>query len=161
MLSNGWSLTGAAVRVIHTAQLSDDTGLSVAVSSEAGEVRLGFSAEYRRLGDCLPCHVWHAEATRELPVEVLAAVSSANAATSDDDPTEVADELTVAGWSQPYPPERKWISPCRDREVVFIDDELDDTPLPWQIRRKAGRPVTIHATDGTPAAVIVALALTD
>lgn len=50
---------------------------------------------------------WLGKATCELSVEVLAAVSSANTAASDDDPTEVAGQLTTAGWSQPHPPERK------------------------------------------------------
>ena len=161
MLNNGWTLTGATVRIIHTAHLTDDSGLTIAVSSEAGKVRLDFYSEYRRLGGYLSRLAWHAEASHELPVEVLAAVTSANTAASDDDPTEVDDQLTTAGWSRASLLERKWISPNGDREVVFIDDELENTPLPWQIRHKAGRPVTIHASDDTPAAVIVAFALTD
>jgi len=160
MLTNGWTLTGATVRVIHTAHLTDDAGLTIAVSSEAGKVRLDFDSEYRYFGDGLSRMAWHAEASRELPVEVLAAVTSANTAASDEDPTEVGNQLTAAGWSQPYPTEQKWISPAQDREVLLIDDELEDTPLPWQIRHKAGRPVTIHASADTPAAVIGALALT-
>lgn len=44
---------------------------------------------------------------------------------------------------------------------MFLNDELVDTPLPWQIHRKAGRLVTVHASEEIPAAVIVALALTD
>lgn len=161
MLNNGWSLTGATVRVIHTAHLTDDSGLTVKVSSEAGKVRLDFHSEYRHLGGYLSRPAWHAEASRELPVEILAAVTSANIVASDDDPTEVDDQLTAAGWSRPSPWERTWVSPNEDRAVLLIDDELEDTPLPWQIRHKAGRPVTIRASDDTPAAVIVAFALTD
>jgi hypothetical protein len=160
MLNNGWTLTSATVRVIHTAHLTDDAGLTIAVSSEAGKVRLDFDSEYRFLSGGLSRMAWHAEATRELSVEVLAAVTSANTAASDEDPTEVGNQLTAAGWSQPYPLEQKWISPDQDREVLLIDDELEDTPLPWQISHKVGRPVTIHASEDTPAAVIVALALT-
>jgi hypothetical protein len=161
MLNNGWTLTGATVRVIHTAHLADDSGLTVAVLSEAGKVRLDFDSEYRRLGGYLARMAWHAEATRELPVEVLAAVTSANTIANDDDPTDVTETLTAAGWSRPYATDRKWISPNEDREVVFLDDEIEDAPLPWEIRHKAGRPVTIRADADTPAAVIIALALTD
>ncbi|WP_194925816.1 hypothetical protein [Catenulispora pinisilvae] len=160
LLDNGWQLASVAVRVIHIASLTDGSGLTVAVSSEAGRVRLDFDSEYRYLRDGLSRLAWHAEASRELSIEVLAAVTSANTAATVDDPTEVADQLTTAGWSQPYPLEQKWISPDQDREVVFIDDELEDTPLPWEVRCKAGRPITIHASADTPAAVIVALALT-
>ena len=160
MLDTGWRLAGAAVRVIHTASLADGSGLTVAVSSEAGEVRLDFDSEYRYLACGLSRQPWHAEATGELPVEVLAAVTSANILASDDDPTEVDDVLTAAGWSRPYSPDRKWISPEEDREVVFIDDELEDTPLPWEVRHKAGRPVTVYASVDTPPGVIAALALT-
>lgn len=131
------------------------------MSAEAGAVRLDFDSEYRNLGGYLSRLAWHAEATRELPVEVLAAVASANAAASDDDPTDVGEMLTAAGWSQPYPDDRSWISPDEAREVQFIDDELVDTALPWLIRWKAGRPVTIDASADTPAAVIVAFALTE
>lgn len=156
MLNNGWTLTGATVRVIHTAHLTDDAGLTIAVSSEAGKVRLDFDSEYR-----YPARLaWHAEATRELPVEVLAAVTSANTVASVDDPTEVADHLTAAGWSQPHPLDQRWLSPDKDCEVMFVG-ELENTPLPWQIHHKAGRPVTIHASEDTPAAVIAALAITD
>jgi len=161
LLDAGWTLTGTAVRVIHTARLGGDAGLTVAVSSEAGKVRLDFDSEYRNLGGYLSRLAWHAEATRELPVEVLAAVASANAAASDDDPTDVGEMLTAAGWSQPYPSDRSWISPDEGREVHFIDDELVDTTLPWLIRCKAGRPVTVDASVDTPAAVIVAFALTE
>ena len=161
MLNNGWTLTGATVRVIHTAHLTDDSGLTIAVSSEAGKVRLDFDSEYRHLGGYLSRSAWHAEASRELPIEVLAAITSANTAASDEDPTEVHDQLTAAGWSQPSLFEQRWISPGQDREVMLINDLLEDTTLPWQIRYKAGRPVTIHASDDTPAAVIVAFALTD
>ena len=161
LLDAGWTLTGTAVRVIHTAHLGGDAGLTVAVSSEAGKVRLDFDSEYRRFGGYLSRSAWHAEATREMPVEVLAAVASANAAASDDDPTDVGEMLTAAGWSQPYPSDPSWISPDEDREVQFIDDEFVDTTLPWLIRWKAGRPVTIGASADTPAAVIVAFALTE
>ena len=160
MLSTGWTLTGATVRVIHTAHLTDDSGLTVAVSSEAGKVCLNFDSEYRDLGGYLSRSAWHAKASRELPVEILAAVASANTAASDEDPTEIGETLTAAGWSQPSPYESKWISPGGNREVILIDDELESTLLPWQVRCKAGRPVTINASDDTPAAVIVAFALT-
>ena len=159
MLDTGWRLAGAAVRVIHTASLADGSGLTVAVSSEAGKVRLDFDSEYRYLACGLSRQPWHAEATGELPVEVLAAVTSANILASDDDPTEVDDVLTAAGWSRPYSLDRKWISPDEDREVLFID-ELEDTPLPWEVRHKAGRPVTVYASADTPPGVIAALALT-
>jgi len=156
MLDNGWTLTGATVRVIHAAHLADGSGLTVEVSSEAGQVRVAFDSEYR-----YPARLaWRAEATCELPVEILAAVTSANTVASVEDPTEVDDHLTAAGWSQPYLLDQKWVSPDKDREVTFIG-ELENTPLPWQIRRKAGHPVTIHASEDTPAAVIAALALTD
>lgn len=161
MLRHGWALTGATVRVIHTAHLTNDSGLTIAVSSEAGKVRLDFHSEYRRLDGYLSRLAWHAEADRELPVEVLAAVSSANTASSDKDPTDVGETLTAAGWSQPSPSDCRWVSPYGDREVAFIDDELEAPPLPWQVGHKAGWPVTIHASDDTPAAVIIALALTE
>jgi hypothetical protein len=161
MLNSGWTFTSATVSIIHTARLTDDSGLTIAVSSEAGKVRLDFDSEYRRLDGYLSRLAWHAEATRELPVEVLAAVTSANTVANDEDPTDVGELLTTAGWSQPYPGERKWISPDQNREVRFFDDELEDTALPWQIRREAGRPVTVDASADTPATVIVALALTE
>jgi len=161
LLDAGWTLTGTAVRVIHTARLGGDAGLTVAVSSEAGKIRLDFDSEYRNLGGYLSRLAWHAEATRELPVEVLAAVASANAAASDDDPTDVGEMLTAAGWSQLHSDDRSWTSPDETREVQFIDDELVDTTLPWSIRCEAGRPVTIDASADTPAAVIVAFAVTE
>ena len=160
LLDTGWHLAGAAVRVIHTAALTDDSGLTIAISSEAGRVRLDLDSEHRYLADGLSRQPWHAEATGELPVEILAAVTSANTAASDDDPTEVTDQLTAAGWSQPHWLSRKWVSPDENREVTFNDHELENTTLPWQIRHKAGHPVTIHASADTPAAVIAALALT-
>ncbi|MEY9859779.1 hypothetical protein ABH935_005412 [Catenulispora sp. GAS73] len=161
MLNSGWTFASATVRVIHTARLTDGSGLTVAVSSEAGKVRLDFNSEYRRLDGYLSRPAWHAEATRELPVEALAAVASANAVANDEDPTDLGEVLTAAGWSQPHPSERKWISPDQDREVMLFDDQLEDNALPWRIRRTAGRPVTVHASDDTPTAVILALALTD
>ena len=160
MLDTGWCLAGVAVRVIHTASLTDGSGLTVAVSSEAGKVRLHFDSEYRYLTRDMSRQSWHAEATREVPVEVLAAVTSANVIASDEDPIEVADLLTAAGWSRPYSLDQKWITPDGDREVFFIDDELQDTPLPWEVRHKAGHPVTVYASGDTPSAVIAAFALT-
>lgn len=161
LLDNDWTLSGVEVRVIHNASLTDHSGLTITVSSEAGQARLDFYSEYRRIDDHLTRQPWHAQATRELPVEILASITSANTIASDDDPTDLHETLTAAGWSRPYPLEQKWISPGQDREVVFIDDEIEDTPLPWQIRHTAGRPVTFHASEDTPTAVILAVALTD
>lgn len=122
MPDTGWHLAGASVRVIHIATLADDSGLTIAVSSEAGKVRLNFDSEYRYLVCGLSRQPWHTEATREPPVEILAAVTSAN--------------------------------------IIASDDELEDTPLPWEVRHKAGRPVTVYASVDTPPGVIAALALT-
>lgn len=159
MLDNGWHLAGAAVRIIHTARLADASGLTVAVSSEAGDVRLDFTSEGRYLAEGLSRPAWYAEATADLPIEVLAAVTSANVAAFGDD-REVGDVLTDAGWRQPYPDEHTWIGFDGAREVCCIDDELEATDLPWEIRHRAGRPVTVYASADTPPAVIAAFALT-
>lgn len=159
LLENGWTLSGVAVRTIHTARLTDASGLTIAVSSEAGDVRLDFNSEGRYLTEGVSRPAWYAEATAELPVEVLAAVVSANVVAFGDD-REVGDVLTDAGWRQPYPGEPKWIGFDGAREVRCIDHELEATDLPWEIRQRAGRRVTIHASADTPAAVIAALALT-
>ena len=159
MLDNGWTLTGANVRIIHTARLTDASGLTVAVSSEAGNVRLDFYSEGRYLAEGLSRPAWYAEATADLPIEVLAAVTSANVAAFGDD-REVGGVLADAGWRQPHPGEPKWIDPGGAREVCCIDDEFEATDLPWEIRHRAGRPVTVYASADTPPALIAAFALT-
>ena len=159
LLEGGWTLSGVAVRVVHTARLMDDSGLAVAVSSEAGNVRLDFDSEGRYMADGLSRPAWHAEATADLPIEVLAAVTSANVAAFGDD-REVGDVLLEAGWHQPYPGESRWIGFDGARDVCCIDDELEATDLPWEIRYRAGRPITVYASADTPAALIAAFALT-
>lgn len=159
LLESGWTLRGVAVRTIHTTRLTDDSGLTVAVSSEAGDVRLDFNSEGRYLAEGLSRPAWYAEATTDLPVEVLAAVTSANVAAFGDD-REVGDVLTEAGWHQPHPGEPTWIGFDGAREVCRIDDELQATDLPWQIRHRAEHPITVHACADTPPALIAAFALT-
>lgn len=160
LLENGWTLSGVAVRTIHTARLTDASGLTVAVSSEAGDVRLDFKSEGRYLAEGLSRPAWYAEATADLPVEVLAAVASANVAAFGDY-REVGDVLTDAGWHQPHPGEPHWIGFDGAREVRWIDDEVETTTLPWEIRHRAGRPITVYASADTPPALIAAFALTD
>ena len=159
LLESGWTLSGVAVRTIHTARLTDASGLTVAVSSEAGDVRMDFNSESRYLTKGLSRPAWYAEATSDLPVEVLAAVASANVAAFGDD-REVGNVLTDAGWHRPYPGESKWIGFDGAREVCCIDDELEVTDLPWEIRHRAGRPITVYASADTPPALIAAFALT-
>jgi hypothetical protein len=157
---SGWILTGAAVRTIHTACLTDASGLTVGVSSEAGQTSLDFESEYRAHRDTRR-QAWYGHATRELPAEVLAAVASANAIAFDDDETEVGELLTAAGWSRPHPHDHQWTSPDQTREVVFIDDELEYTDLPWRIRWLTDRPAAVSASQDAPAQIIAAFALTD
>lgn len=157
---SGWILTGAVVRTIHTICLTDDSGLTVGVSSEAGQVSLDFESEYRARGDARR-QAWYGHATRDLPAEVLAAVASANAIAYGDDQPEVGELLIAAGWSRPHPQDLKWTRPDQTREVVLIDDELELTDLPWRIRYLTDRPATVSASEGTPAQVIAAFALTD
>jgi hypothetical protein len=156
MLENGWILSGVAVRVIHTAALTDDSGLTIAVSSEAGKIRLDFTSEHQFLAGGLSRQAWHAEATGELPVEVLAAVSSANTAASDDD-IFVGDLLIAAGWKEC---ETEWTSPDKTGLVFHLNPD-EGADLPWQIQHTSGRPVTIRMSEDTPSSVIAAFALTD
>lgn len=162
MLDTGWTLAAASVRVVHTASLADGSGLTVAISAEAGRVRLGFTSEYRE-SEGLRRLSWIAESDRELPGEVLAAVASANNISFDDgdDGPTVEDLLNSAGWHRHHPDEDAWLSPDGTREVVLLDEDLEYTDLPWEIRRRAGTPVTIRTCTSTPALVIAAFALTD
>lgn len=158
---SGWSLTGASVRVIHTARLSDESGLNVTISSEAGRVRLDFDSEYRHMDGVGSRSAWHAQTTGALSGPVLAAVASANVIAFDGtDGAEIAELLAAGGWQRSNTLERAWASPDSTREVVR-EDEITTTELPWEIRFRSGPPLTVYASSDTPPAVIAAFALTD
>lgn len=154
LLDTGWHLSGAAVRVIHTAALADGSGLTIAVTSEAGKVRLDFDAApdgYRPS--------WRATANAALPVEILAAVSAANRAATSCDETTTGDLLAAAGWRRVGPVH--WASPTLKAQVQRVYEGLEDNGTPrWQIRRPALSTV-ICACDDTPPTVITAFALAE
>lgn len=159
LLESGWTLTGAAVRVIHTASITDAAGLTVRVSSETGRIRLSFDAapltnpatgRFRT--------AWRAKADGPLPVGVLAAASAANARATNHDHAFVGDLLTAAGWQ--YVGHDHWAALDKTAEVWRVNEDLDDEgPLRWRIHRPH-LCLDVHACDDTPAAVIAALALT-
>jgi hypothetical protein len=159
LLDTGWHLSGAAVRVIHTAALADESGLTIALTSEAGKVRLDFDAAP---GGCRAS--WRATSDAALPVEILAAVSAANRSAADRDATTraeatVGDVLTDAGWRRVGTDH--WASSTAKAHVYRIHEGLDDSDaLCWRIRRP-GLSAVICASDDIPPTVIAAFALTE
>lgn len=151
LLDTGWHLSGAAVRVIHTAALEDESGLTIAVTSEAGKVRLDFSADpdgYRSSS--------RASADAALPFKVLGAVSAANSAATDHHEATTGGLLMAAGWRRIGTDH--WASPTTKAQVHRPYEGLEDSgALRWRIRRP-DLSALISACDNTPPAVIAALA---
>ena len=158
MLDGGWKLSGAVVRVIHTARMSDGCGLTVSVSSEAGRVHLDFNAKMRSRPDAYRS-AWRAIADAPPPIALLAAVTSANNTASSRDETTIGDLLTTAGWR--HVDTDHWAGPTAGIDVYRVSEDLDDKgPLRWRIRRSDLR-LEVRASDDTPPTVIAAFALTE
>lgn len=159
LLTSGWNVTGSDVHVVYTTRLAHAASfLIVSVQSQDGQTRVLFESASDN-GEHPRRRFWHAQATL-MPAELIAAVAQADESTDHTADADVGDMLTAAGWrhlAQGY-----WASPDGQRRVSYLtDSEPDDgLALRWWIRCFP-EDIEIHASDGTPPAVIRAFALTD
>lgn len=160
LLEDGWTPAdddGHPQRVLRPA---DASGLTLRLTPEAGgTLLLQLKAKRRRLSDGTVRPPWRAEVYGTVPVEVLTAVAAAHAADCGPD-TWPAVLLVPAGWVQLGHGFRDWTAPDQQREVVWIDDDPDNTDLRWCVQRY-DLETEISIADDAPASVIAAFALTD
>jgi hypothetical protein len=157
--ASGWTVTGLDVHVLYTTQLRCSAVFLMVSVQVIGE-RLTLLFDSRTDGEDEACpRIWHATST-VLPGEVIAAVARADEApeASDDD---VGARLIAAGWRAAAV--HGWVSPDGQRCVSYLADgaaSSDDAWLCWLVLRRDIN-AEARATDGTPAAVVCAFALTD
>ena len=158
LLDAGWTLTEGDQQPTHAFRPAEDSGLTVWMSTEADGGHLELDAERRRLGDGTVRAPWKAEIFGELPVAVLVAVAGASARHCHPG-AEPGALLGPAGWSNSPNWPRDWAAPDEQRELSWIDDDMDE-PSCWCIQRY-DLETEISASAATPADVIAAFALTD
>lgn len=152
-----WTLTEGTEQPTHALR-AVDSGLTVWMSTGSGGCHLQLEADRRRLDDGTVRAPWSAEIFGELPATILTAVAEANTR-----PCHPGDEhgalLAPAGWSPRPAWPRDWTAPDEEREVSWIDDDMDE-PNYWCIQRYDLQ-TEISASATAPAEVIAAFALTD
>lgn len=157
LLDAGWTLTEGGQQPTHAFRPAEDSGLTVWMSTEAGG-DLQLDAERRRLGDGTVRAPWKAEVFGQLPAAILDVVAKANAGHCRPG-AEPGALLGPAGWSPSPNWPRDWAAPDEERELSWIDDDMDE-PNYWCIQRY-DLETEISASATTPAEVIAAFALTD
>lgn len=158
LLDAGWTLTEGNQQPTHAFRPAQDSGLTVWMSTGSGIGHLQLDAERRRLEDGTVRAPWKAEVLGKLPVAVLAAVAEANARHCHPG-AEPGALLGPAGWDRSPNWPRDWTAPDEERELSWIDDDMDE-PNYWCIQRYDLQ-AEISASADTPADVIAAFALTD
>lgn len=163
LIAAGWTKAYAAPAVTYVTELAVPAGMKASVEYSATSTCTTISVVPRRNGPIRSFHAWQVSGA-VWPAALLAAVIAANDPPSPEllpGPDDIAPVLAAIGWrehSENAHDEllwQSWTSPDGKAEVVFSPADTDDF-VEWTVKRGTLR---FTATEGTPAAVISALAL--
>lgn len=160
----GWTNAFASPIVTHVTELAVPAGLTATVEYSVTTACTTISVFPRRNSPFGSCHAWQISGAI-WPAALLTAVITVNeppSAESAHEPDDIAPVLIGSGWREHTELLgggdllwQTWTSPDGSDQVRFSPAFTDDF-VEWTITRG---PLRFTATEGTPAAVISALAL--